>query len=216
MWNLLVASPKRASNGPNQQARRSRFGTALPRRSLLVRLLAVSAFVSVCSITATAWVVLNTTAVVIGKGHGQALADDARIYNTLMGWASPHPDWSGVGPAVEQLGQQVGHRVVLTAEDGRILADSGPASGHAFQRPKSATAKVNPLASDSELSKATSNRTQTTSTTTIDPRAVGPFRLSTKDSQLLLQVARRATGCLRREGLYSGTWACGGILRRLR
>src|SRR5262245_4942481 len=91
-----VTSTAAAPGGGSRSARRFRSTAALRRRSLLIRLLAVSALVSVCSITATAWVVVNTTAVVLGKERGQALADDARVYDTLLGWAATHPDWSGV------------------------------------------------------------------------------------------------------------------------
>ncbi|MER6442981.1 HAMP domain-containing sensor histidine kinase [Streptomyces sp. NPDC001185] len=193
-----------------QSPRRSRFTAALRQRSLLIRLLAVSALVSVCSITATAWVVLNTTAVVLGKERGQALADDARIYDTLMGWAATHPDWSAVGPTVAQLGRSAGHRVVLTTEDGRMLADSDGDTAHPFQPPHDATATVNPLATDIGLSggttgdaQAATTDAQATTTTAIDPRAVGPFRLSAKDGQYLNGIAHRLTRCLQQEGIPS-------------
>ncbi|MET9123325.1 HAMP domain-containing sensor histidine kinase [Streptomyces sp. NPDC004528] len=203
---LAEAAPDTGRQSP----RRSRL-TARPRqRSLLIRLLAVSALVSVCSITATAWVVLNTTAVVLGKERGQALADDARIYDTLMGWAATHPDWSGVGPTVEQLGRRAGHRVVLTTEDGRMLADSDDGTAHPFQPPHDATATVNPLATDIGLSggttsdtQSTTSDTQATATAAIDPRAVGPFRLSVKDGRYLSDIAHRLTRCLQQEGIPS-------------
>ncbi|MFF0087017.1 sensor histidine kinase [Streptomyces canus] len=185
-------------------AKRPRRAAVVPRRSLLIRLLAVSALVSVCSITATAWVVLRTTAVELGKERGQALADDARIYDTLMGWAATHHDWAGVGPTVERLSRQAGHRVVLTTEDGRTLADSEAARGPAFQPPGNATATVNPLSTDTELSSATGADTGTREAAIIDRRAVGPFRLSAEDSRRLRTLALRLTRCL---GNYAGIQA---------
>lgn len=210
---LAEAAPDTGRQSP----RRSRFTARLRQRSLLIRLLAVSALVSVCSITATAWVVLNTTAVVLGKERGQALADDARIYGTLMGWAATHPDWNAVGPTVEQLGRKAGHRVVLTTEDGRMLADSDGDTAHPFQPPRDATATVNPLATDIGLSggttgdtqsatsdtQSTTGDTQATTTAAIDPRAVGPFRLSVKDGRYLSDIAHRLTRCLQQEGIPS-------------
>lgn len=205
-----VPCAESAPDTGRQPPRRSRFTATLRQRSLLIRLLAVSALVSVCSITATAWVVLNTTAVVLGKERGQALADDARIYDTLMGWAATHPDWSAVGPTVEQLGRRAGHRVVLTTGDGRMLADSDGDTAHPFQPPHDATATVNPLATDIGLSggttsdtQATTTDAQATTTTAIDPRAVGPFRLSAKDGQYLNGIAHRLTRCLQQEGIPS-------------
>ncbi|MEV1206510.1 hypothetical protein, partial [Microbispora rosea] len=50
-------------------------------RSLLLRLLAVSVLVSVCSIAATAWLTARSTTVAIRQEQGQALADDARTYD---------------------------------------------------------------------------------------------------------------------------------------
>ncbi|MEV0481027.1 HAMP domain-containing sensor histidine kinase [Streptomyces sp. NPDC050508] len=182
---------------PYEPAKRPRSATVMPRRSLLIRLLAVSALVSVCSIMATAWVVVHTTAISLSKERGQALADDARIYDTLMGWAATHPGWTGVGPTVRRLASEAGHRVVLTTEQGRALADSGAGGGHAFQPPGNATATVNPLATDPELSRATG--TGTTEAAAIDPRAVGPFRLSAADSLNLRQIAGRLTRCLRQD-----------------
>ncbi|WP_329352972.1 HAMP domain-containing histidine kinase [Streptomyces sp. NBC_01261] len=202
MTSTVPGTDADAGSG-SRSVRRSRFVATLRQRSLLIRLLAVSALVSVCSITATAWVVLNTTAVVLGEERGQALADDARIYDTLVGWAATHPDWSGVGSTVEQLGRRAGHRVVLTTEDGRTLADSDGAGTHAFQRPRDATATVNPLATDIELSEGTTSGTRTGETISIDPRAVGPFRLSAKDGRDLNGIAHRLTGCLQREGVLS-------------
>src|SRR3954469_25214317 len=88
-----------------------------PRRSLLVRLLAVSVLVSVCSVAATAWLAVRGTTVAIQQEEGQALADDARVYNALLGWAATHTDWSGAQKTVTMLARQVGHRITLTTED---------------------------------------------------------------------------------------------------
>ncbi|MFD9285851.1 sensor histidine kinase [Streptomyces mirabilis] len=192
--------------------------SAVPlRRSLLIRLLAVSALVSVCSIAATAWAVVQSTAVVLGRERGQALADDARIYDTLLGYAATHPDWDGVRPTVHRLARSTGHRVVLLGKDGRTLADSaatshqdreggGKGDGDAdgggrggagrngtLQLPQKATAVVDPLAVDPALSKQGDDY----GAERIDPRAVGPFELTSKGSEELRAVALRVAGCLR-------------------
>ncbi|MEW1568898.1 HAMP domain-containing sensor histidine kinase [Streptomyces sp. NPDC093509] len=85
-------------------------------------------------------------------------------------------------------------------EDGRKIADSGGGAEQAFQPPRDATAIVNPLATDTELRKTTTDDPQST---TIDPRAVGPFRLSGKDSQFLISIAKRLSRCLESEGIHS-------------
>ena len=88
--------------------RRDRRGARLPlRKSLLGRLLTVSALVAACSVAATAWLAVQTTSGAIRQEQGQNLTADARIYNTLLGYAATHPGWEGVdgdrarsGPAV--------------------------------------------------------------------------------------------------------------------
>ncbi|MBU6531026.1 HAMP domain-containing histidine kinase [Streptomyces sp. A108] len=174
--------------------------SAVPlRRSLLLRLLAVSALVSVCSITATAWVVVQTTAVVLSRERGQALADDARIYDTLLGYAATHPGWDGVRPTVDRLARSAGHRIVLLGEDGRLLADSESDRNRPFQRPQQTTAVIDPLAVAPELDKNAADGSRT-GTERIDPRAVGPFKLSGRDSERLTRTAKRTVLCLREFG----------------
>lgn len=168
------------------------------RRSLLLRLLAVSALVSVCSITATAWVVLETTAVVLSRERGQALADDARIYDTLLGYAATHATWDGVRPTVDHLAQSAGHRIVLLGEDGHLLADSAADRNRPFQRPQQTSAVIDPLAVDPELNKNTEDGGP--GTERIDPRAVGPFKLSEEDSEMLTRTAKRTVLCLQELG----------------
>ncbi|GHJ36653.1 HAMP domain-containing sensor histidine kinase [Streptomyces sp. TS71-3] len=202
----------RASTAPHTD----RPSTAVPtdrrdvplRRSLLVRLLAVSALVSVCSVAATAWVVVRTTAVAIGQERGQALADDTRIYDGLLGYAATHPDWSGAGHLTGELAHRTGHRIVLLDKSGRTLADSESATatatahGHApapgsdathppYRPPDKPTAVIDPLAVDPQLVPGAE-------ADGIDPRAVGPFRLPADERDRLARAAAKATACLRR------------------
>lgn len=159
------------------------------RRSLLLRLLAVSVLVSVCSVAATAWLVVRTTAVAIRQEQGQALADDTRIYDSLLGYAARHSRWDDVGPTVRALARKTGHRIVLTSE-GRRVADSDPASELPYQPPDKATALIDPLAvSPDLLPDSASDR--------IDPRAVGPFRLDEDERTTLRSAAERRAACLR-------------------
>ncbi|MFD0448818.1 ATP-binding protein [Streptomyces indonesiensis] len=159
------------------------------RRSLLLRLLAASVLVSVCSVATTAWLAVRTTAVAIREERGQALADDTRIYDRLLGYAARHPRWDGVGPTVRALARETGHRIVITG-DGRRIADSRPAPGLPYRPPDKATAAIDPLAVSPELlPDSASDR--------IDPRAVGPFRLSEDERTRLRGAARRLAKCLR-------------------
>lgn len=162
-------------------------------RSLLLRLLAVAALVSVCSIAATAWVVVRTTAVAIRQEQGKDLADDTKTYDVLIGYAARHRNWDAVGPTVAELGRTTGHRIVLR-DGGRTLADSAPVPGHPYVVPPRPTAVVDPLSVDPRrLPEAARDGG-------IDPRAVGPYRLSAGESGRLLGTARDIVACLRAAG----------------
>src|SRR4051794_8622684 len=84
------------------------------RGSLLVRLLALSVVVSVLSIGGTTWLAIRATTPAIQQERGQALTDDAKIYDALLGYAATHPDWTDVGPLVQSLATSTGRRIVVT------------------------------------------------------------------------------------------------------
>jgi two-component system sensor histidine kinase BaeS len=147
-------------------------------RTLQVRLLAALAVVSICSVAATAWLVVRTTTRAIRQEQAQALTDDARVYDTLLGYAATHRTWDGAAPLVSSLAAATGHRIVLTARDGRLLADSGPGAA----LPARASATVDPL---QDLSDG------------IDSRAVGPFLLPAGERAALRTLAQQVVDCLR-------------------
>ncbi|WP_257042269.1 sensor histidine kinase [Streptomyces sp. TLI_55] len=166
------------------------------RRSLRSRLLGLSALVSLCSIVATTWLVVSLTAVAIGRERGQVLADDARIYDTLVGFAATHPDWDGVGPTVRALSERTGRRITVTDAGRHLLADSG-GGGRAGTLPSRASATVDALAVDTTLARALDGTSAGLAADRIDPRAVGPFRLSRRERSDLDARASRVTACLR-------------------
>jgi two-component system sensor histidine kinase BaeS len=155
-------------------------------RSLLVRLLAVSVLVAVCAIAATAWLASTTTSGAIQQEQGQALSDDSKIYQGILGYASTHPNWGGVGRLVTAYAQITGHRVALTTPNRVPIADSAP---KADPLPNKASAVVDPLAVDPGLvANATADR--------IDVGAVGPFKLNADDVGFLAALASRVLTCV--------------------
>ncbi|MEV4570283.1 ATP-binding protein [Nonomuraea sp. NPDC049419] len=154
------------------------------RRSLLVRLLAVSVLVSIGSIAATAWLTARSTTVAIRQEQGRALADDARVYDTLLGYAATHHDWDAAGDLVRRLAADTGRRITLTTEQRTPLLDSD-AEPRTAALPSRPSAVVDPLSAD-----ATPGH--------IDPRAVGPYRLTRKERDDLRATAQRRALCLRR------------------
>lgn len=179
-----------------------REGRRVPlRRSLLGRLLAVSALVAACSVAATAWIAVQTTSGAIKQEQGQNLTADARIYDTLLEYAARNPTWDGVGATVRELARESGRRVALTTQSRQPLADS--ASGAAAPPlPPQASAVVDPLSVDTVLA-ARGADGQGAAADRIDPRAVGPFRLSAADSAALRHKADIQVECLNRAGIAS-------------
>ncbi|MFJ9444336.1 sensor histidine kinase [Kitasatospora sp. NPDC101235] len=169
-----------------------------PHHSLLLRLLALSALVSLCSIAATAWLTARTTTGVIRQERRQVLADQARIYHELLGYAATHPDWTGAESTVRRLAADTGQRILLATPRFDPVIDSAsaaPAPGAGADRtvlPHTPTTTVDPLSVDpAMLPDAPADR--------IDARAVGPFRLTTAERTAMEEAARNRAGCLRSE-----------------
>ncbi|MEV6831642.1 HAMP domain-containing sensor histidine kinase [Amycolatopsis sp. NPDC051102] len=161
------------------------------RRSLVVRLTAVSLLIALASIAATAWLAVQTTTRAIQQEQGQALSGDATIYTELLGFAAANHTWDQVGPRLRALSEQTGRRIVLTTVDRRVLGDSG---GAPVTLPVKATASVDPLHVDPVL-------LPEAGTSGIDPRATGPFKLPPAEREDLAALAARATACLGAVGL---------------
>ncbi|VVJ16077.1 Two-component system sensor histidine kinase [Amycolatopsis camponoti] len=163
------------------------------RRSLVVRLTAVSLLIALGSIAATAWLAVQTTTRAIQQEQGQALSGDATIYTEVLGFAAVNHTWDQVGPKLKTLSDQTGRRIVLTTLDRRVLGDSG---GAPVTLPVKATASVDPLHVDPVL-------LPQAGTSGIDPRAVGPFRLPAQERADLDGLARKAAACLSEFGFPS-------------
>ncbi|WP_328320905.1 sensor histidine kinase [Streptomyces sp. NBC_00388] len=164
------------------------------RKSLLGRLLAVSALVAACSVVATAWLAAQTTSGAIKQEQGQNLTADTRIYNTLLGYAAAHPRWDGVGETVRKLARQSGRRIALTTENHQPVADSAPRRPPAALPPQ-VSAVVDPLSLDTTLA-ARSSTGGGAPADRIDPRAVGPFRLPDAERRRLKRAADHTVDCL--------------------
>jgi two-component system sensor histidine kinase BaeS len=161
------------------------------RHSLLVRLLAMSVVVAGCSIGATAWLAAQSTSGAINQELGETLATDAKIYDSLLGYAAAHPQWSGVQQVVADLSAQTGRRITLTTSARTPIADSGGPQDAPL--PQTPSAVVDPLAVDQVLK-------PDASAAGIDPRAVGPYRLTDAERAELRQDAQRQLACLRQFG----------------
>jgi two-component system sensor histidine kinase BaeS len=155
--------------------------TDLPfHRSLIMRLLATSIVIAVAAITATAWFTARATTRAIAQQQGRSITDDTLVYDTLIGFAATHPTWDGVSATVADLGRRTGHRVTLLSRDREVVADSAPAGPSLRTAQPSAT--VDPL--------RVTNRDST-----IDPRAIGPYRLTMAERRKLDGYAEQTLDC---------------------
>ncbi|MFJ8748959.1 sensor histidine kinase [Streptomyces sp. NPDC102441] len=182
------------------------------RKSLLGRLLAVSALVAACSVAATAWLAVQTTSGAIEQEQGRNLAADTRVLDALLAYAAEHPSWDGVGATVNELADTSGRRITLTTQSRQILADSAASPPPAL--PPQASAVVDPLsvAATSEADSGAGSVTvaapgtdgeQRSGNDRVDPRAVGPFRLPAAERTSLRRSADEAVQCLSRSGIAS-------------
>jgi two-component system sensor histidine kinase BaeS len=160
-----------------------------------------SVLIALCSVVATAWLAVQTTTRAIREEQGQALADDTDILRQLSGYAATHPNWSGVQATVRRLSAATGRRIALTAADRTPIADSAKSR---TALPPGAAATVDPLHTDtySEPGAQLSG---------IDPRAVGPYRLTSMERARLGKLATLRQKCAARNGVDTTiTWTPSG------
>ncbi|EDY58849.2 MULTISPECIES: HAMP domain-containing sensor histidine kinase [Streptomyces] len=160
-------------------------------KRLLVRLLITSGLIAVCSVAATAWLAVATTTQALREEQGQALADDMDVLAELSGYAATHPDWTEVAATVRELSARTGRRIALTAADRRVIADSAPPG---TSLPPSAAAAVDPLHTDTYSERGAQ-------LSGIDPRAVGPYRLTEAERLKVAALARKRQLCFSRFGV---------------
>ncbi|WP_344867339.1 HAMP domain-containing sensor histidine kinase [Amycolatopsis ultiminotia] len=159
------------------------------RRSLLLRLVAVSALVAVFAIAATAWLAARTTSGALEQEQGQVFADDGTIYQGLLAYAAGHPNWQDVGATIRSYAEKTGRRVTLTTPQGRLIAGSDPDPGRLPDHP---SVVIDPLSVDPGLGVlSTPDR--------IDPDAVGPYALPPSERDALLRDAQGVLRCVRQE-----------------
>ncbi|MEU4086263.1 sensor histidine kinase [Streptomyces aureus] len=169
---------------------------ALPlRKSLLVRLLITSVLIALCSVAATAWLAVQTTTRAIQEEQGQVLAEDMDILRQLSGYAATHADWSGVGGTLRALSHRTGRRIALTAGDRTPFADSAV---RGTSLPPRAAATVDPLRTDT----STEPGAQLAG---VDPRAVGPYRLTSNERRKVAKLASVRQLCFARNGVRTRT-----------
>ncbi|MER5943613.1 HAMP domain-containing sensor histidine kinase [Streptomyces sp. NPDC001928] len=164
------------------------------RKRLLVRLLIASALIAVCSVAATAWLAVETTTRALREEQGQVLTEDMDVLARLSGYAATHPDWKGVEKTVRELSARTGRRIALTTTDRRTIVDSAPAG---TSLPPRAAATVDPLHIDTYTERGAQRGG-------VDPRVVGPYRVTDEERAKLEKLADTRQRCFARNG-YEAT-----------
>ncbi|WP_228040708.1 sensor histidine kinase [Streptomyces chromofuscus] len=156
----------------------------------MVRLLLTSTVITALSVSATAWLAVETTTRAVQEERGQLLSDDTEILRQLSGFAATHADWDGVRATVEALSRSTGRRIAVTSATGRAIADSAP-GGVAL--PDRASATIDPLHTDTYTEPGAQ-------LAGVDPRAVGPYGLDRGERRRVRKLAEVRLACMRRYG----------------
>lgn len=162
------------------------------RRTLVVRLTAISVLIAIGSIAATAWLAVTTTTREIQQERGAALSRAATVYNDLLGFAARNPRWSDAAEQVRVASARSGRRVLVTTMDRQPLVDSG--GKVPLSLPAEASAVIDPLKVDSEL-------VPDIGPDRVDPRATGPFQLTAEEQVQQQTLAAKVTFCLHGDGV---------------
>ncbi|HYU83406.1 MAG TPA: ATP-binding protein [Kribbellaceae bacterium] len=104
------------------------------RRSLLLRLLALSLAVALGAVGGTAVLATySTTEQLQGQLENSAslLEADQSIFAELLNYAGGHTDWADVEPVVREAARRTGRRIALKTPDGEVIADSARGLGGA-------------------------------------------------------------------------------------
>lgn len=96
------------------------------RWSLLTRLLLSTVAVAAIAIVATAYITTRSTTNRLATERSRSLAADLAVRDQLIGYASTHAVWDGVGPMIDELAGSSERRIVLTSAVGAPIADSRP------------------------------------------------------------------------------------------
>ncbi len=163
--------------------------TSSMRRSLVVRLLALSLLVTVVSIGATAWLATLVVNRDVAQAQQASTAKISTVYRALLQYSATHRNWAGVPSLVRGLSARTGRQIVLMDFGDKPIAVAQV--GSARLPLGSPAAVVDPLHVDPALAhNAPVDR--------IARGALGPYRLDSRDLALLLSKARGLLSCVRR------------------
>ena len=158
------------------------------RRSVLVRLVALSLAVTFSAILATAWLAALTLSTGLQQDRSSSLADDSQIYRTLVEYAATHTSWDKVQPVLTSLANTTGRDIALRFNGAYSLSSENIE----FARiPADPIAIVNPLEMDPVIAPDSPS-------TGISPLVAGAYVLTATEKEKLTTVAETVISCIDR------------------
>lgn len=169
----------------------------MPRRSLRTRLVVLSVTLVAGAIATTTTIVSLSTTASIQRQYRQNIANDASVYDALLGYAASHSSWAEMTPArLRKIGAGAG-QVTITDQKLQVLAASTTTAGAPAKQAQPA-ATVDALAPDPTLSRSPQEGG-------IDVRAQGPFQLTAAERAAIDSAATQLVKCLILSGYTRAT-----------
>ena len=164
----------------------------MPRYGLRTRLLAGTILVAASAVAATAWLSVQRATTSIAQHENVVQDAYPLVYESMVDYAATHTDWSGAGPFVDGIAQELAVRVVVTPVGGTPI-ESSPAS--AGDRPGAEpSVAIDPLTVDNALA-------GTQFPDGIDPKVASPFQLTPQEHSDLEVLVEKESDCLKGHGL---------------
>lgn len=176
------------------------------RRSLHLRLLALSLAVAALAIVATALLASYSTGTRLRdemESSTSLLETDSRIRGALLDHAMENDDWGGVDRLVRDLSEETGRRITLTTPDGEPIIDSADLHGRAKTgRPETPAARIDVSAQDTVPRFATTEALPAGSASPHNT-VFGNYdwRMTEQEARERQALAEEAVGCLDRAGI---------------
>ncbi|MHA6630017.1 sensor histidine kinase [Pseudonocardia sichuanensis] len=174
------------------------------RRSVLLRLLALSLSVASLAVIATALLATYDTGSRLREeeaGSASRLETDMAISSALLRYANEHRSWDGVETLVRELAQRTGRRIAITTPDGGIVADSAVLLGTgSLDLPAAPAARLDAAAPRDAVAVAAPVGAARTLTLQTDVERNG-WQLTAQERDQRRALAAEAQDCLRAAGV---------------
>lgn len=159
------------------------------RRSVLVRLVAVSITVTLGAIVATAWLAALTVATDLSPERSRSHSSDDRIYRELSDYAATHTSWKDAQPLLSRLARETGTQIALEFMGSNLVSSDSVDLGRIPAEP---LAVVDPLRMDPSSPEVLASG--------ISRKVAGAYVLAPEEIELLALRAAQVSACVAAAG----------------